>query len=81
MSLQIRQSQYALPRERWVIASDAALADAAATGAANLVSSVEDVDLALERTVAIEGVDGVIIVQADRIGLAGRIPPLVKIQS
>ena len=64
-----------------VIASDAALADAAATGAANLVSSVEDVDLALERTVAIEGVDGAIIVQADRTGLAGRIPSLVKIQS
>jgi ApbE superfamily uncharacterized protein (UPF0280 family) len=62
-----------------VIASDAALADAAATGAANLVSSVEDVDLALERIVAIEGVAGVIIVQDDRIGLAGRIPQLVKI--
>ena len=64
-----------------VVATDAALADAAATGAANLVSSVEDVDLALERIVAIDGVDGVIIVKGDRIGLAGRIPPLVKIQS
>ena len=63
-----------------VIASDAALADAAATCAANLVSSVEDVDLALERIVAIEGVDGIIISQADRIGLAGKIPPLVKIK-
>lgn len=63
-----------------VIASDAALADAAATYAANLVSSVEDIDSALQSVVAIDGVDGAIIAQGERIGFAGRIPPLVKIQ-
>ena len=64
-----------------VIACDAAVADAAATHGANLVSSIEDVDLALESIVGIEGVDGAIIVQGDRVGLAGKIPPLVKIQA
>jgi len=61
-----------------VVARDAALADAAATRAANLVRTVGDVDVALQRIAAIDGVDGVLIVQGDRIGLAGRLPKLVK---
>jgi ApbE superfamily uncharacterized protein (UPF0280 family) len=63
-----------------VVAKDAALADAAATQAANLVNSEEDVNSALESIAAIEGVDGVVIVKAERVGLAGKLPPLVKIQ-
>ena len=63
-----------------VVAKDAALADAAATQAANLVTRVEDVDSALERIVGIEGVDGVLIVKDDNVGLAGQLPPLVKLQ-
>jgi ApbE superfamily uncharacterized protein (UPF0280 family) len=63
-----------------VVARDAALADAAATQAANLVTTVEDVDSALERIAAIEGVEGVVIIKNDRVGLAGQLPPLVKIQ-
>ena len=63
-----------------VVAADAALADAAATAAANLVTTAEDVDVALERIAAIDGVDGVLIVKDDRIGLAGKLPKLVKIQ-
>ena len=63
-----------------VVAKDAALADAAATQAANLVNSEEDVNSALQRIAAIEGIDGVVIVKADRVGLAGQLPPLVKIQ-
>ncbi|MFC1636151.1 UPF0280 family protein [Planctomycetota bacterium] len=63
-----------------VVSIDAALADAAATRAANLVKSVEDVDGALEQIAAIEGVDGVMIVKNARVGLAGQLPPLVKIQ-
>ena len=63
-----------------VVAADAALADAAATQAANLVTTVDDVDSALERIAGIEGVDGVVIVKDDRVGLAGRLPPLVKVQ-
>ena len=61
-----------------VVAKDAALADAAATLAANLVSKVGEVDAALERIAGIEGIDGVLIVKNDRVGLAGRLPRLVK---
>jgi len=61
-----------------VVARDAALADAAATEAANLVKTVDDVNAALERIAGIEGIDGVLIVKDDRVGLAGRLPPLVK---
>ncbi len=63
-----------------VVAKDAALADAAATQAANLVMRVEDVDSALERIAGIEGVAGVMIVKNDHVGLAGDLPPLVKVQ-
>jgi len=64
-----------------VVAQDAALADAAATLAANLVSTVEDVDAALQRVAGIADIDGVLIVQHDRVGLAGRLPRLVKTAS
>jgi ApbE superfamily uncharacterized protein (UPF0280 family) len=61
-----------------VVAKDAALADAAATQAANLVKAAEDVNDALERIVAIEGIAGVLIVRDDQVGLAGRLPSLIK---
>ena len=61
-----------------VVAKDAALADAAATQAANLVKAIEEVDEALERIAAIEGIDGVLIVKGDHVGLAGRLPRFVK---
>jgi len=60
-----------------VVARDAALADAAATKAANLVRSPEDIDVALAAIAAINGIDGVLLVQGDRIGLAGNLPELV----
>ena len=59
-----------------VTSPDAALADAAATLAANLVRSEADVDPALARIAAVDGIEGVLIVQGDRVGLAGRLPPL-----
>jgi len=61
-----------------VVASQAALADAAATEAANLVTAIGEVDAALQRIAAIDGVDGVLIVKGDRVGLAGKLPRLVK---
>ncbi len=61
-----------------VVAKDASLADAAATQAANLVETVGDIAAAVERIHAIEGVDGVVIVQDDRVGLTGQLPSLVK---
>ena len=63
-----------------VVAIDAALADAAATQAANLVTTAEDIDPTLERIAGIEGVEGVVIAKNDRVGLAGKLPPLVKLQ-
>ena len=63
-----------------VVSKDAALADAAATQAANLVKEAEDVDAALEQIVCIEGIDGVMIVKDERVGLAGQLPPLLKIR-
>ncbi|MHC4061527.1 MAG: UPF0280 family protein [Planctomycetota bacterium] len=63
-----------------VVARDTALADAAATQAANLVKTVEDVDSALERIACIEGVEGVVVVKNDRVGLAGQLPPLARIR-
>lgn len=62
-----------------VVSKDAALADAAATQAANLVKSVEDVEPTLNRILSIEGVDGVIIIKDGQTGLAGKMPLLVKI--
>ncbi len=61
-----------------VVAHDAALADAAATFAANLVRRESDIDMALGTISALDGIDGLLIVKNERIGLAGRLPKLVK---
>ena len=61
-----------------VVSRDASLADAAATQAANLVKTPDDIESALDKIVAIDGVDGVLMVQGDRIGMAGDLPPLVR---
>lgn len=61
-----------------VVSRDAALADAAATQAANLVRTDDDIEPALERIAGVEGVDGVLIMQNGRIGMLGRLPPLVR---
>ncbi|MBU2053712.1 MAG: UPF0280 family protein [Proteobacteria bacterium] len=61
-----------------VVAKDAALADAAATRAANLVKTVADVEPALEQTISTEGVSGALIVKDGHVGLAGKLPPLVR---
>lgn len=61
-----------------VVSQNAALADAAATQAANLVTHVEDVEAALNKIAAIEGIDGVLIVKDGHVGLAGKLPPLTK---
>lgn len=61
-----------------VVATDAALADAAATHACNLVSRVEDIDDALATVMGIAGIRGVLIIKDDRVGLAGELPKLVR---
>jgi uncharacterized protein len=61
-----------------VVARSGALADAAATRAGNLVRSVPDIEPALNQIMAIPGIQGVLLVKEDRIGLAGRLPKLIK---
>ncbi len=63
-----------------VVAKDAALADAAATQAANRVKTIEDVNPTLEYMAAIEGIDGILIVKQDRVGMAGHLPELVRLR-
>jgi hypothetical protein len=63
-----------------VVALDAALADAAATLAGNLVRTVEDVEPTLERVRSIEGVQGVLIIKDRRVGLAGDFPELIRVR-
>jgi ApbE superfamily uncharacterized protein (UPF0280 family) len=64
-----------------VVSTDAALADAAATFAANQVRTGDDIEPGLNRTMEIGGIDGVLIVRNGRIGMAGKLPELVKTQS
>ncbi len=61
-----------------IVAKCGALADAAATLAANRVRTVDDVEPTLERVMAIPGIEGVLIVKDDRVGVAGDLPRLVK---
>jgi hypothetical protein len=63
-----------------VTSRNAALADAAATLAGNLVQSDDDIGPALERVCAVPGVLGVFIVLGERIGMKGELPPLVRIE-
>jgi len=65
-----------------VFCKDAALADAAATAVGNVVKR-EDIktgsQAGLDRGLAIEGVEGVLIVYKGEVGTAGRIPPIIKV--
>jgi ApbE superfamily uncharacterized protein (UPF0280 family) len=61
-----------------VVSTNASLADAAATLAANLVRTTDDIDPTLGHILAIPGILGVLLVKDDRIGLAGDLPPLVR---
>ena len=61
-----------------VVSRNASLADAAATHAANLVRTPADIEPALEQIIGIAGIDGVLLVQGDQIGMAGDLPPIVR---
>jgi len=64
-----------------VAAPDAAVADAAATRACNLVRRVEDIQAALEEVGSVGGVRGLLICEGDRVGLAGDFPPIVRVRA
>jgi ApbE superfamily uncharacterized protein (UPF0280 family) len=61
-----------------VCSPDAALADAAATLAGNLVKSPTDLDQVIDRIAAIPGVQGVLLVCRERVALKGDLPQLVR---
>jgi ApbE superfamily uncharacterized protein (UPF0280 family) len=61
-----------------VVARDAALADAAATLAGNLVRRESDLPAALERVAGLPGVSGLLLVKGEKVGMAGRLPRLVR---
>lgn len=56
-----------------VIAGDAALADAVATGTANKVRGEEDLESAAEYAMAVPGVRGVVIMRGDRLIVQGEV--------
>ncbi|MCL2791467.1 MAG: UPF0280 family protein [Spirochaetaceae bacterium] len=61
-----------------VISTDGALADSASTLAGNLVKEEKDIPDALEKVISIKGVQGVLIVKNDKIGIAGSFPEIIK---
>ena len=61
-----------------VVAPDAALADAAATLAGNLVRTEADLPEALRRVAAIPGVSGLLLVKGRKVGKAGKLPRLTR---
>lgn len=56
-----------------VLARDAALADAAASGLGNRIKSAADIEAALDWTLSIPGVAGALAVVGDRLGCRGHI--------
>jgi ApbE superfamily uncharacterized protein (UPF0280 family) len=42
------------------------------------VKTADDVEQALEKAMGIAGIEGVLIVEDDRVALAGDLPPLVR---
>jgi len=61
-----------------VTSDNAALADAAATLACNLVTSADQIDWTMGKILQIPGIKGVLIIKDDNIGMAGKLPRLVK---
>lgn len=56
-----------------ILSPSAALADAVATAAGNLVQSKDDVQKAVEFAMGIEGVSGALIIKEDRMAACGRL--------
>ncbi len=61
-----------------VLSGDAALADAAATMACNMVKTEDDIKDTLDRVIEIDGIIGILIVKNDRVGMAGNLPELIR---
>lgn len=65
-----------------VFCSEAGLADAAATAVGNVVkrSAEEGIEAGLKRGLGIPGVLGVLVLYQGRVGTAGKIPRLIKVE-
>ena len=61
-----------------VFAKSAALADAGATKACNMVKKEEDIQKALNTISVIPGISGLLIIKGEKIGIAGEIPEIVS---
>ncbi|MBN1981932.1 MAG: UPF0280 family protein [Chitinivibrionales bacterium] len=60
-----------------IFSKSASLADAAATMAGNMVHSVDDFTTTIDTALRIEGVDGILIIVGDHIGMGGSVGELV----
>lgn len=56
-----------------VVAASAALADAAATALGNMVQEVRDIDATLKAAKKIRGLEGVLVIKDDQLGVLGKI--------
>jgi hypothetical protein len=67
-----------------VFSSNAGVADAAATSVANLVKG-EDcyaaINIATERALQIQDIEGVLIIYRGMVGIAGKVPKIIKVTS
>ena len=61
-----------------VIAKEAALADSAATLVCNSISKQEDVEQVLDTVGSIEGIQGILVVKDNNVGLWGKLPQIVR---
>ena len=52
--------------------------NAAATSACNRIKHRQDISAVLERISALSGIQGVLIIKGDRVGLAGDLPELIR---
>ena len=60
-----------------VFSKSAALADAAATKACNMVKKEEDIQKALNTISAIPGISGLLIIKGEKVGIAGDLPEII----
>ena len=65
-----------------IFSKNAAMADAAATAVGNVVKGEVDVgiDVGIERALSIEGVEGVFILYKGKVGIAGKVPKIIKVK-
>ena len=67
-----------------IFCRNACLADAVATAVGNVVKGVvtdAGIKAGIDRGMSIDGVDGVLIIYKGKVGMAGKIPEIIKVDS